>query len=106
MGSTPGVRCLTCCQNTGWSQPRCLRFRSYNTQTVFYASDLFNPHQNGDHFRDKVAEQQVSVDEALRSEAAHAGLELINIPRDLCTTKRVDWITARLTEMDLLAALT
>jgi hypothetical protein len=73
---------------------------------VFYTSDLFNPHQNGDHFRDKVAEQQVSVDEALRSEAAQAGLELINIPRGLSTTKRVDWITARLTEMDLLAALT
>lgn len=60
---------------------------------VFYTSDQFNPRQDGDRFRDKVADRQASVDEALRATAARAGLHQIDIPQDMSTRRasRLDY---------------
>jgi predicted ATPase len=66
---------------------------------VFYTNDVFDPRQSGDHFRDKVADQQTSIDTALRSTADQAALSLIDIPQRLSTTDRVAWISARLEQM-------
>ena len=72
---------------------------------VFYTSDTFNPQQPGDHFRDKVANQQNELDMVLRETANRAGLVLIDIPRGLTTTERVTWISARLDEEGVRPAL-
>lgn len=72
---------------------------------VFYATDMFDPRQPGDRFRDKVADQQADLDRTLRETARRTGLDLIDIPRDLTTAARVEWISARLARTGVQPAL-
>jgi len=72
---------------------------------VFYTSDVFDPRAGGDTFRARVADRQHEVDHALREACADAGLPLICVPTWLSTAQRVEWISAQLTERQLLPAL-
>jgi thymidylate kinase len=72
---------------------------------VFYCSDTFNPRQAGDRFRDKVADQQNDVDQALRKMCAEVAIPLIDVPPGMDTARRVAWISAKLTEKGLLQTL-
>ncbi|WP_433333435.1 hypothetical protein [Spirillospora sp. CA-294931] len=69
---------------------------------VVYTEDTFNPCQDGDRFRDTVADQQHELDKPLR---AAAGLAPILMPSGLNTTQRVRWTTARLATKGLITAL-
>jgi predicted ATPase len=69
---------------------------------VLYLSDTFNPHQEGDAWRSKVADQQSAIDAGLRQVAGHVGISLIDVPLQLTTAQRVQWITAHLADSGVL----
>lgn len=66
---------------------------TYIYDAVFYATDMFNPHQSSDPLRSKVADQQIAIDQLLRETAAKAKITLIEIPPNLTTMDRVVWIS-------------
>jgi nicotinamide riboside kinase len=68
---------------------------------VLYTSDRYSPHQPGDPWRAKVADQQAQVDRMLRELAGQAGVTLIDVPRGLTTVKRVSWASAYLADLGL-----
>lgn len=68
---------------------------------VFYLSDAFSPWQDGDAWRSQVADQQAAIDVELRRVADQAGISLIQVPRKLTTSQRMQWISGYLADSGL-----
>jgi len=62
---------------------------------VFYCCDRFSQHQAGDHYRAKVLDLQPAADRVVRSTCATVGQRVIDIPPNMTTAQRVQWIAAR-----------
>jgi predicted ATPase len=63
---------------------------------VFYCRDRFNQNQVGDPYRSKVLDLQADADQVVRSTCAAVGQRVIDIPPNMSTAERVEWISGRL----------
>ena len=63
---------------------------------VFYCLDRYDQHQHGDPYRARVLDIQTAADRAVRSACAATGQRVIDIPPNMTTAERVNWITARI----------
>jgi predicted ATPase len=68
---------------------------------VFYCCDRFSQHQFGDSYRAKVLDLQPAADRVVRSTCATVGQRVIDIPPNMTTTQRVDWIARRVTKLGI-----
>ena len=68
---------------------------------VFYCCDRFNQHQAGDPYRAKVLDLQPAADRVVRSTCATVGQRVIDIPPNMTTGQRVDWIAERVTKLGI-----
>jgi predicted ATPase len=68
---------------------------------VFYCCDRFSQHQTGDPYRAKVLDLQPAADRVVRSTCATVGQRVIDIPPNMTTTQRVDWIAQRVTKLGI-----
>ena len=68
---------------------------------VFYCCDRFSQHQAGDPYRAKVLDLQPAADRVVRSTCATVGQRVIDIPPNMTTTQRVDWIARRVTKLGI-----
>lgn len=68
---------------------------------VFYCSDRFNQAQARDPYRAKVLGLQASADRVVHSTCANIGQRIIEIPLNMSTTERVEWIAGRLAELGI-----
>ncbi len=72
---------------------------------VFYCVDRFGQHQHGDPYRAKVLDLQTAADRVVRATCASAGQRVIDIPPNMTTSERVEWIAARLTRLGITSKL-
>ena len=70
---------------------------------VFYCCDQFSQHQAGDPYRAKVLDLQPAADRVVRSMCATVGQRVTDIPPNMSTADRVQWIAARVTRLGLTA---
>jgi predicted ATPase len=68
---------------------------------VFYCCDRFGQHQAGDPYRAQVLDLQPAADRWVRSMCATVGQRVIDIPPNMTTSQRVDWIAARVTKLGI-----
>ena len=71
---------------------------------VFYCCDRFSQHQAGDPYRAKVLDLQSAADRVVRSTCATVGQRVIDLPPNMTTEQRVQWIAARVTKLGITAA--
>jgi predicted ATPase len=72
---------------------------------VFYCVDRFSQHQPGDSYRSQVLDLQAAADHAIRSTCATVGQRVIDIPPNMTTGERVEWIARRLTKLGITKGL-
>ena len=68
---------------------------------VFYCCDRFSQHQVGDPYRAKVLGLQPAADRVVRSTCATVGQRVIDIPPNMTTGQRVEWIAQRVTKLGI-----
>ena len=68
---------------------------------VFYCCDRFDQHQTGDPYRAKVLDLQPAADRVVRSMCATVGQRVIDIPPNMTTAQRVNWIATRVTKLGI-----
>jgi predicted ATPase len=68
---------------------------------VFYCCDQFSQHQAGDPYRAKVLDLQPAADRVVRSTCATVGQRVIDIPPNMTTGQRVQWIAGQVTKIGL-----
>ncbi|HEV2374925.1 MAG TPA: AAA family ATPase [Streptosporangiaceae bacterium] len=68
---------------------------------VFYCCDRFSQHQTGDPYRARVLDLQPAADRVVRSTCATVGQRVIDIPPNMTTSQRVDWVAARVTKLGI-----
>jgi predicted ATPase len=68
---------------------------------VFYCCDRFSQHQAGDPYRAKVLDLQPAADRVVRSTCATVGQRVIDIPPNMTTGQRVEWIAERVTKLGI-----
>jgi predicted ATPase len=68
---------------------------------VFYCCDRFSQHQAGDPYRAKVLDLQPAADRVVRSTCATVGQRVIDIPPNMTTSQRVQWIAERVTKLGI-----
>jgi len=61
----------------------------------------FGQHQRGDPYRANVLDLQTAADPVVRATRATAGQRVIDIPPNMTTSGRVQWIAARLTRLGI-----
>ena len=72
---------------------------------VFYCCDRFAQHQAGDLYRSKVLDLQSAADRVVRSTCATVGQRVIDIPPNMRTAERVEWIAARITKLGIIRGI-
>jgi predicted ATPase len=72
---------------------------TYNA--VFYCCDRYSQHQPGDPYRAKLLDLQPAADRVVRSTCATVGQRVIDIPPNMTTAQRVQWIAGRVTKLGL-----
>jgi len=70
---------------------------------VFYCLDRFDQHQQGDPYRAKVLDLQTAADRVVRSTCSMVGQRIIDVPPNMSTAERVQWIAERVTRLGLVA---
>ncbi len=68
---------------------------------VFSCCDRFSLHQAGDPYRAKVLDLQPAADRVVRSTCATVGQRVIDIPPNMTTRQRVQWIAERVTKLGI-----
>ena len=68
---------------------------------VFYCCDRFSQLQAGDPYRAKVLDLQPAADRVVRSTCATVGQRVIDIPPNMTTGQRVEWIAERVTKLGI-----
>ncbi len=68
---------------------------------VFYCCDQFSQQQAGDPYRAKVLDLQPAADRVVRSTCATVGQRVIDIPPNMTTGQRVQWIAGQVTKLGL-----
>lgn len=68
---------------------------------VFYCCDRFSQRQAGDPYRAKVLDLQPDADRVVRSTCVAVGQRVIDIPENMTTPQRVQWVTDQLTRLDV-----
>lgn len=68
---------------------------------VFYCCDQFSQHQAGDPYRAKVLDLQPAADRVVRATCATVGQRVIDIPPNMTTGQRVQWIAGQVTKLGL-----
>ncbi|HEV2375986.1 MAG TPA: hypothetical protein VGS19_27935 [Streptosporangiaceae bacterium] len=68
---------------------------------VFYCCDRFSQHQAGDPYRAKVLELQPATDRVVRSTCASVGQRIIDLPPNMTTAQRVQWIAERVDKLGI-----
>lgn len=68
---------------------------------VFYCCDRFSQHQTGDPYRAKVLDLQPAADRVVRSTCATVGQRVIDLPPNMTTSQRVQWIAHRVTKLGI-----
>jgi len=71
---------------------------------VFYCCDRFSQYQTGDPYRAKVLDLQPAADRVVRSTCATVGQRVIDIPPNMTTDQRVQWIAERVTSLGITQA--
>jgi predicted ATPase len=66
---------------------------------VFYCCDRFNQRQVGDPYRAKVLDLQTAADRLVRSTCATVGQRVIDIPQNMTTSQRVQWVADQVTKL-------
>lgn len=74
---------------------------SYVYDAVFYCCDRFDQQQPGDPYRSHVLDMQPAADRVVRSTCATVGQRIYDIPPNMSTSQRVDWIAEQLTALGL-----
>lgn len=69
---------------------------------VFYCCDRFSQRQTGDPYRAKVLDQP-AADRVVRSTCATVGQRVIDVPPNMTTLQRVDWVADQVTELGVTA---
>jgi hypothetical protein len=72
---------------------------------VLYCCDRFDQHQQGDPYRTRVLNLQSAADRAVRSVCATVGQRVIDIPPNMRTAERVEWIAARITKLGIIRGI-
>jgi predicted ATPase len=68
---------------------------------VFYCCDRFSQHQDGDPYRAKVLDLQPAADRVVRSTCATVGQRVIDVPPNMTTGQRVQWIADQVTKLGI-----
>ncbi len=68
---------------------------------VFYCCDQFSQRQAGDPYRAKVLDLQPAADRVVRATCATVGQRVIDIPPNMTTGQRVQWIAGQVTKLGL-----
>jgi len=66
---------------------------------VFYCRDQFGQRQVGDPYRAKVLELQPVADRVVRTTCATVGQRVIDIPPNMTTMQRVQWVADQVNEL-------
>ena len=66
---------------------------------VFYCCDQFGQSQIGDPYRAKVLDLQTAADRAVRTTCATVGQRIVDIPPNMTTMQRVQWVADQVTEL-------
>jgi hypothetical protein len=66
---------------------------------VFYCCDQFGQRQIGDPYRAKVVGLQLAADRAVRTTCATVGQRIVDIPPNMTTMQRVQWVADQVTEL-------
>lgn len=62
---------------------------------------MFSQHQAGDPYRARVLDLQPAADRVVRSMCATVGQRVTDVPPNMSTADRVQWIAARVTRLGL-----
>jgi len=68
---------------------------------VFYCCDRFGQSQEGDPYRSRVLDLQTAADRLVRSTCARVGQRVIDIPPNMTTAQRVEWVAVRIARLGL-----
>lgn len=68
---------------------------------VFYCCDHFGQHQAGDPYRAKVLDLQSAADRVVRATCATVGQRVIDVPPNMTTAQRVQWIAHRAAKLGI-----
>lgn len=69
---------------------------------VFYCCDHYSQHQPGDPYRAKVLDLQPAADRVVRATCGTVGQRVIDIPPNMTTAQRVDWIAQKVARLRII----
>ena len=69
---------------------------------VFYCCDHYSQHQPGDPYRAMVLDLQHAADRVVRATCGTVGQRVIDIPPNMTTAQRVDWIAQKVARLRIL----